>query len=208
MSNSSTTSWTYKCTFRLRYFVWHLSSWLSSRILWIRIIKLNFFFRQRVQVWKWWGAAQSHRTSSRDQASVWKGLQNTCSSCPTLDMHQPQTHNCFLDCPIAFGKLLVNVQKSQVQGTTAMEVGLGALPVSPNSGFFLVSSTALCYVIFLSDTLVAGSEMTVSQKVFKTWFLLLLIWTNVSFKPSLWTLQPESCQGQNCDLLVIPVLLS
>jgi len=56
-----------------------------------------------------------------------------------------------------------------------MEVQLGATPVGPYSGVFPVTSPTLHYVIFLSDTLAAGSEMIASQKVFKMWFILVLV---------------------------------
>lgn len=82
----------------------------------------------------------------------------------------------------------------------------GTASESPQWGFPVTSPT-LRYVIFLTDAFVADSEMTVSQKVLKTCFLLVLIWTNVSFKPSLRISQPESCQGKTCDLLVTPCSL-
>lgn len=54
-------------------------------------------------------------------------------------------------------------------------MGLGAPTVSLRNDVFPGTSPVLRYMVFLSDAPAAGSEMTMSQKVFKTWFLLILI---------------------------------
>lgn len=68
-----------------------------SHIVWRRTINLNLFFI-------WWvpckcgGVSPVHKSSSRDQASVWKGQQNTCSSFPTLDRHHTHSYNWPANC--------------------------------------------------------------------------------------------------------------
>lgn len=157
-------------------------------MLWIRTIKLNFLLAGECRCGRS-GVSPVPQVQQQGSGFSLEGAAGHLFLSPhtgrTTTPHQPQSHNCLLGFPIAVSALLVNMQKSQEQGTTGKEVRLGAPTVSPHRGVFLVTSPTLLCVNFISDALVDGAEIAVPQKVFKTGLLLMLTWTNVSFKPYL-----------------------